>query len=92
MLGPKRKPSAARGGFDSESIARDGPFVYIGRELLNQVLRFNFSKGFTLSRGEVAPLPLAARKLPDNKGLETLVIVPRVRPCRHADCNLRARP
>jgi hypothetical protein len=40
-------------------------------------LRFDFSKGFTRSRGEVVPLPPAARRLPHNKGLEALVMVPK---------------
>src|SRR3982075_768170 len=76
MLGPDGRPITARGWFDSESIALDGPFVYIGLERVNKVLRFDFSKGFTRSRGEVIPLPPAARKLPFNKGLEALVMVP----------------
>jgi hypothetical protein len=77
MLGSDGKPITERGWFDSESIALDGPFVYIGLERVNQVLRFDFSKGFTRSRGEVVPLPPAARKLPFNKGLEALVMVPK---------------
>src|SRR5258706_7583734 len=77
MLGPDGRPITARGWFDSESIALDGPLVYIGLERVNQVLRFDFSKGFTRSRGEVVPLPAAARKLPYNKGLEALVMVPK---------------
>src|SRR5258708_3078856 len=77
MLGPDGRPIPARGWFDSESIALDGPLVYIGIERVNQVLRFDFSKGFTRSRGEVVPLPAAARKLPYNKGLEALVMVPK---------------
>jgi len=77
MLGPDGRPITARGWFDSESIALDGPFVYIGLERVNRVLRFDFSKGFTRSRGEVVPLPAAARKLPYNKGLEALVMVPK---------------
>jgi hypothetical protein len=32
MLGPDGRPITARGWFDSESIALDGPFVYIGLE------------------------------------------------------------
>src|SRR5258706_5797303 len=66
MLGPDRRPITARGWFDSESIALDGTFVYIGLERVNRVLRFDFSKGFTRSRGEVVPLPPAARSLPYN--------------------------
>ncbi len=80
MLGPDGKPIQTRGWFDSESIALDGPFVYIGLERVNQVLRFDFSKGFTRARGEVVPLPPAASKLPYNKGLEALVFVPKGMP------------
>jgi hypothetical protein len=77
MLGSDGRPITTRGWFDSESIALDGPVVYIGLERVNQVLRFDFSKGFTRSRGEVVPLPPAARKLPFNKGLEALIFVPK---------------
>jgi hypothetical protein len=80
MIGPDGRPITARGWFDSESIALDGSFVYVGLERVNQVLRFDFSKGFTRSRGEVVPLPPAARKLPYNKGLEALVMVPKGQP------------
>src|SRR5215218_7496949 len=80
MLGPDGRPITARGWFDSESIALDGSFVYVGLERINQVLRFNFAKGFTRSHGEVVPLPPAARKLPFNRGLEALVMVPKDQP------------
>ena len=80
MIGPDGRPITARGWFDSESIALDGSFVYIGLERVNQVLRFDFSKGFTRSRGEVVPMPPAAKKLPFNKGLEALVFVPKGMP------------
>ena len=77
MLGPDGKPITARGWFDSESIALDGSLVYIGLERVNQLLRFDFSKGFTRALGAVVPLPPAARRLPYNKGLEALVMVPK---------------
>jgi hypothetical protein len=77
MLGADGRTLAARGWYDSESIALDGPLVYIGIERVNRLLRFDFSKGFTRSRGEVVPLPPAARRLPHNKGLEALVVVPK---------------
>jgi len=77
MLGSDGKPITARGWFDTESIALDGSYVYIGIERVNQILRFDFSKGFTRALGEVVPLPPAARKLPFNKGLEALVMVPK---------------
>jgi hypothetical protein len=77
MLGPDGQPITARGWFDSESIALDGSFVYVGLERVNEVLRFDFSRGFTRARGEVVPMPAAVKKLPNNKGLEALVFVPK---------------
>lgn len=80
MLGPDGRPITTRGWFDTESIAIDGSQVYIGLERVNQVLRFDFSKGFTRARGEVVPMPPAVKKLPFNDGLEALVWVPKGRP------------
>jgi hypothetical protein len=85
MLGPDGRPITARGWYDSESIAIDGSQidnsqVYIGLERVNQVLRFDFSKGFTRSRAEVVPMPAAVKKLPNNKGLEALIFVPKGQP------------
>jgi hypothetical protein len=80
LLGPDGKPITSRGWYDSESIALDGSLVYVGLERVNQVLRYDFSKGFTRAVGEVVPLPSAARKLPFNKGLEALVVVPKELP------------
>jgi hypothetical protein len=77
MLGPDGRPITTRGWFDSESIALDGSYVYIGLERVNQVLRFDFSEGFTRSRAEVIPMPAAVKKLPFNQGLEALVMVPK---------------
>jgi hypothetical protein len=77
MLGPDGKPITARGWFDTEALALDGSLVYVGVERVNQVLRFDFAKGFTRALGEVVPLTPAARKLPFNKGIEALVVVPK---------------
>ncbi|MCA1400793.1 esterase-like activity of phytase family protein [Bradyrhizobium sp. BRP56] len=78
LLGADGRPiTVTRGWYDSESLALDGSFAYVGLERVNQVLRFDFAKGFTRSRGEVIALPPAARKLPNNKGLEGLVFVPK---------------
>ncbi len=77
MLGPDGRPITARGWYDSESIAIDGSFVYVGLERVNQVLRFDFSKGFTRARGEPVSMPAAVKDLPSNKGLEALVFVPK---------------
>src|SRR4029079_11601472 len=76
MLGPDGKQITSRGWFDTEALALDGSLAYVGIERVHQVLRFDFAKGFTRSLGEPVPLPPAARKLPYNKGIEALVMVP----------------
>jgi hypothetical protein len=80
MIGPDGRPITARGWFDSEAIALDGSLVYVALERVNQVLRFDFSKGFTRARGEVVTMPPAVKKLPYNKGIEGLVFVPKGQP------------
>jgi hypothetical protein len=80
MLGADGRPITARGWFDSESLAFDGQIAYVGLERVNQVLRFDFSKGATRAPGEAIALPPAAKKLPFNKGLEALVFVPKGMP------------
>jgi hypothetical protein len=77
MLGADGRPITARGWFDTEALALDGSLVYVGLERVNQILRFDFSKGGTRSLGQTIPLPPAMRKLPYNKGLESLVLVPK---------------
>jgi hypothetical protein len=80
MLGADGRPITARGWFDTEAIALDGSLVYVGLERVNQILRFDFSKGGTRSLGQTIALPPAMRKLPYNKGLEALVTVPKGQP------------
>ncbi|MHC4054220.1 esterase-like activity of phytase family protein [Bradyrhizobium sp. 25ACV] len=78
LLGAEGRPiTEKRLWWDSESIARDGNVVYVGLERVNQILRYDFSKGGTRARGEVMPVPAGIRKLPSNKGLEALVVVPK---------------
>src|SRR6202012_880324 len=50
MLGADGRPITARGWFDSESLAFDGEVAYVGLERVNQVLRFDFAKGFTRAK------------------------------------------
>ncbi|MEH2524805.1 MULTISPECIES: esterase-like activity of phytase family protein [unclassified Bradyrhizobium] len=77
MLGPDGKPITSRGWFDTEALALDGSLVYVGLERVNQILRFDFAKGFTRAHGELIQLPLGVRKLPYNKGIEALVVAPK---------------
>ena len=80
MLGADGKPITARGWFDTEALALDGSLVYVGIERANRIMRFDFSKEFTRARGEEVDVPPAIRRLPFNRGLEAMVVVPRDRP------------
>ena len=93
MLGPDGEPITARGWFNSESIAIDGSYVYIGLERVNQVLRFDFSKGFTRSRGEVVPMPPAVKQAAVQQGAGSAGVRAEGHAAGgHADRDLRARP
>jgi len=81
MLNAEGRPiTEKRLWYDTEALARDGSLVYVGLERVNQILRYDFSKGGTRARGEVIPVPPGMRKLPYNKGLEALVLVPKGMP------------
>ncbi len=80
MLGSDGRKITARGWFDTEAIALDGSIVYVALERVNQILRFDFSKGGILARGQVVPVPPEISKLPFNKGVEALVFVPKGQP------------
>jgi len=77
LLGPDGRPITARGWYDSEALALDGTLAYVGLERVNRILRYDLAKGFTRARGEEIPIPPALRKLPNNKGLEALMVVPK---------------
>ncbi len=79
MRGSDGKKLTSRGWLDSESLAFDGQIAYVGFERVNKIVRFDFSKGGIVSRGEAIPVPPGVDTLPFNKGLETLVFVARNR-------------
>ena len=80
MLGREGKPITAHHWFDTESVALDGSLVYVGIERVNRILRFDFGNGYTRAHGEEIEVPPAVRRLPFNRGLEAMVVVPRDQP------------
>jgi hypothetical protein len=77
ILGADGRPLAARGWYDTESIAEDGGTLYVGIERVHQIVRFNYGKEGLAARGRPIPVPPELRALPANRGLEALVFVPR---------------
>jgi hypothetical protein len=76
MLGPDGRTLASRGWFDTESIAEDGGTLYVGIERVNRIVRFDFGRDGMLARGTPIPIPPGISRLPNNKGLEAMVVVP----------------
>jgi hypothetical protein len=77
VLGADGKPLAARGWYDTESIAEDRGTVWLGIERVNRIVKFDIGKHGLLARGEPIAVPPGIQRLPNNKGLECLVFVPR---------------
>jgi hypothetical protein len=77
VLGPDGRPLAARGWWDTESLADlDGTF-YVGIERVNRIVRFDFAKFGVRARASVVATPPGIATLPNNRGLEALAFAPR---------------
>jgi len=77
ILGADGRPLAARGWYDTESIAEDGGTLYVGIERVHQIVRFNYGKEGLAARSRPIAVPPGLRALPANRGLEAMVFVPK---------------
>ena len=77
MLGPDGRALTARGWYDTEALAQDGGTLYVALERVHQIVRFNYGRDGLLARATPIPTPAALRSLPSNRGIESLVYVPR---------------
>jgi hypothetical protein len=77
ILGPDGRPLAARGWWDTESLAEDGGTLYVGIERVHQIVRFDYARHGLLARGQPIAVPARVKTLPKNQGLEALVVVPK---------------
>jgi hypothetical protein len=81
MLYADGRSLSARGWYDTESIARDGGTLYVGIERVNQIVKFeHFGRDGVRAQGQAIAVPPGLRKLPNNKGVEALVFVPKGQP------------
>ena len=75
VLGPDGRPLAARGWFDTESLAWDGGTVWLGIERVNRIVRLDYGRYGLAARAQPIATPPGIATLPHNKGLECLVFV-----------------
>jgi hypothetical protein len=80
ILGADGRPLSRRGWYDTEALAEDGGTLYVGIERRNQIVRFNFGKDGLRARGTPIATPPGVKSLPNNKGLECLVVPARGMP------------
>ncbi len=80
MLGPDGKPLAARGWFDTESLAETDGMLYVGIERVEKILRFNYRRDGLKARGEPIPVPDDFKTFTFNKSLECLTVPPKDSP------------
>ena len=76
MLAADGRTLASHGWYDTESIAQDGGTLYVGIERVNRIVRFDFGADGLLARAQPIPIPFGISRLPNNKGLEAMVVVP----------------
>ena len=70
ILGQDGRPLAARGWYDTESLAvRDG-ILYVGIERVEQIVRFDYRRDGLLARGQPINVPADFKTLTYNKSLE----------------------
>jgi hypothetical protein len=76
LLGADGRPLAARGWFDSESLAEADGTLYVGIERVEKIVRFNYRRDGLAARGEPIKVPDDFHTFTYNKSLECLAVPP----------------
>jgi hypothetical protein len=80
ILGPDGRPLAARGWFDTESLAETDGTLYVGIERVEKIVRFDYRRHGLAARGEPIKVPDDFKTFTFNKSLECLAVPPRGSP------------
>lgn len=76
MLGFSGRPLARAGLYDTESLCIADGVAYVGIERRHGIMRFDWAGQGMNARGRPVPVPAEAKRLPRNRGLEALGVVP----------------
>lgn len=76
ILGASGRPLHRSRYFDTESLAMAEGVAYIGVERTHDILRFDWARYGVEARAKLVPVPPAVKRLPNNRGLEALGILP----------------
>jgi hypothetical protein len=76
MLDADGLPLADTRAHDTEALALVDGLAYVGIERVHAVMRFPVGRDGLIARGQVIPVPAAAKTLSPNQGLEAIGILP----------------
>jgi hypothetical protein len=77
ILGPDGRPLRSRGWYDTEALAVDGDFAYVGIERVQQVVRFDIGHDGLRARGQPVAMPAGVKLLPSNQSIECVEVAPK---------------
>ena len=80
ILGSDGRPLAARGWFDTESLAETNGTLYVGIERVEKIVRFDYRRYGLAARGEPIKVPPDFKTFTFNKSLECLAVPPKGSP------------
>lgn len=80
ILGPRGRPLAASGWYDSEALTEGGGKFYVGIERVEQIVRFDLARNGLGARGEPITVPPDFKTFTRNKSIECLTVPPQGAP------------
>jgi hypothetical protein len=76
ILGSSGRPLHRSRYYDTESLCIADGVAYMGVERTHDVLRFDWAGEGVMARARIVPVPREVKRLPDNRGLEAIGVVP----------------
>ncbi|KPF71076.1 hypothetical protein IP69_07010 [Bosea sp. AAP35] len=76
ILGASGRPLHRSRYYDTESLCIADGVAYMGVERTHDVLRFDWAGEGVMARARLVPVPREVKRLPDNRGLEAIGVVP----------------
>ncbi len=76
ILGSSGRPLQRSRYYDTESLCIADGIAYLGVERTHDVLRFDWAAEGVMARARLVPVPREVKRLPDNRGLEAIGVVP----------------
>ena len=80
ILGVSGRPLHRSRYYDTESLCIADGVAYMGVERTHDVLRFDWASEGVMARARIVPVPREVKRLPDNRGVEAIGVVPAGQP------------